>query len=79
MKYFEEILREPRITPVLKYITSVTLVGVPLFSKHSCRPYIEIYDIKDNKLQKIYTDKKSHSQQRKYTDLGNRDLNLIKV
>ncbi|KAL4510579.1 hypothetical protein ABPG72_004733 [Tetrahymena utriculariae] len=79
VKYFEQIIKGPPITPVLKYITSLTLVGIPIFSKHSCRPYIEIYNVKENKLQLIYTDKKSHSEQKKFTDLGNKELNIIKL
>jgi hypothetical protein len=56
--YFERLLTTWRITPVLKYIVSVTLGGIPCFQKNkSCRPYIEIYNVKENKLVLIYTDK----------------------
>ncbi len=37
------------------------MIGVPIFSKHSCRPYIEIFNVKENSIEKIYSDKKSHS------------------
>lgn len=60
-------------------MSSITLTGVPIFSKHSCRPYIEIYSVKEGKMEKIYTDKKSHKDQKKYTDLGSRELNIIKI
>lgn len=54
-------------------------MGIPRFSKHSCRPFIEIFNVKENKLQLIYTDKKSHAEQKKYTDLGDKELNVVKL
>lgn len=52
------LLNNWRITPVLKYIVSVTLGGIPKYQKsESCRPYIEIYNVKENKLVLIYSDK----------------------
>ena len=63
----------------MKYISHITLYGAPIFSKHSSRPYIEIFNVNEGKLIKLYTDKKSHSNQKKFCDMGSRELNTLKI
>lgn len=57
----------------------MTLVGCPIFSKHSSRPYIQIFTMKNSKLELIYDDKIPHKEQKKFSDLGNRELNIFKI
>lgn len=49
--YFGELLKNWKKTPILKNLLSVNLSGVPKFSgKKGCRPFIEIYNVRENKL-----------------------------
>lgn len=51
IEYFFQVMKEWNRTPILKYITSVTMNGVPkVSSTKTCRPYIEIYSVRDKKL-----------------------------
>lgn len=79
IQYFESLLNDWMKAPVVKYLSSITLVGIPIFSKHSCRPFIEVYSVQDNSPSLLYTDKKPHADQKKYQDLGNEELNIIKI
>ncbi|KRW98799.1 C2 domain [Pseudocohnilembus persalinus] len=66
-------------TSQVKYLTKFILSGIPVFSKHSCRPYIEVYSMKKTCLKKIYSDEKPHFEQTKYKDQGDREKCQIKI
>lgn len=46
--YFAEILKNGNISPIPKYIKTIDLVGLPLFTRNSCRPFVEIYNNADD-------------------------------
>lgn len=54
--YFGELLKNWKKTPVLKNLVSVSLLGLPKFSgnKGCCRPFIEIYNVRESKLVFFY-------------------------
>ena len=79
VEYFGRILGNWRITPTVKYISQIVLTGIPIISKNSVRPFIEIFQFYQNKLIKLYSDKKIHDQQRKYRDSGDREKDIIKI
>ena len=54
--YFGELLKNWKKTPMVKYLNSIVLNGIPHFSgSEGCRPYIEIYNVLENKMVYFYS------------------------
>lgn len=79
--YFFEILQsylnsKPIYSPTLKFLTEIRIRDLPDITKENiCHPFIEIFDVKSDKL--IYTDIDENSQERTYHKLKQSQLNEI--
>ena len=71
--YFGELLKNWKKTPILKNLLSVNLMGLPRFSGNKgCRPYIEIYNVRENRLVLFSIKNANYLKKKKnrYTAIG---------
>lgn len=47
VKYFEQILKEHVVAPTIKTLKGIEMVTVPNIKNKTCRPYVEIVQVKD--------------------------------